>query len=172
MAEPATDDNYWQRRMDFAYYKIVKQWLEELSPGDSIMDVGGHDTPVASWGEFQWRVNVNKGEVKNRVDGVNYVIQDFMEYEHPSKYSVVTCLQVMEHLKDDVVKPFAAKLLASGETVIISVPFEWPEGSCDVHYQDPVTEEKFKSWFNKEPSTMITVFEASNWNRILARFDP
>jgi len=172
MVEQATDDNYWQRRMDFEYYKVVRQWIEGLSPGESILDVGGHDTPVASWGQFEWRVNVNKGEVKNRVDGVNYVIQDFMEYDHGSKYSVVTCLQVMEHLQDDVVKPFAAKLLESGGTVIVSVPHEWPLGSCDAHYQDPVTEEKFRGWFDKEPSTLQVVKETSNWNRLVARFDP
>lgn len=158
--------------MGFDYYKVVKQWVAGLSPGESILDVGGSDTPVASWGTFQWRVNVNKEEVVDRVDGVNYVIQDFMEYEHGSKYSVVTCLQVMEHLADDMVKPFAAKLLATGGTVIVSVPHEWPVGECAEHLQDPIDYGKFLGWFDKSPSVVRRVEEPTGWGRLVARFDP
>ncbi len=50
---------YWQSRSDFQYYKTIKQLLEDLGPSDLLIDVGGWDTPVATYGTFNERIVVD-----------------------------------------------------------------------------------------------------------------
>ena len=66
------------------------------------------------------------------------------------QYDIVTCLQVLEHVRP--AEEFAQKLLAVGNTVIVSVPYKWPFGKTASHVQDPVDEEKLFSWFGREPN--------------------
>jgi 2-polyprenyl-3-methyl-5-hydroxy-6-metoxy-1,4-benzoquinol methylase len=83
-----------------------------------------------------------------RLEGVENIHRDFLEYVSDKKYDLVLCLQVLEHLEDP--DTFAKKLLKTGRTVIISVPYKWPKGACKWHLQDPVTEKKIKSWIGKD----------------------
>ncbi len=46
---------------------------------------------------------------------------------------------------------FAKKLLDTGRTVIITVPYKWPKGMCNAHVQDPVDEAKLELWTQRKP---------------------
>jgi len=170
-AEKHQGDGYWLPRSHCAYYNRVRSWLNSFSPGGSLCDVGGHDTPVAAWGDFDSRTIVTKGEVKNRLPHIKYHITDFMDYDPGQRFDVVTCLQVLEHLDDETVGKFADKLYETAKTaLIVSVPYLWKKGVCDSHYQDPINWEKFIGWFGREPDDYAIVAEKNGIERIVARF--
>lgn len=146
---------YWQERSDLNYYRVVRDQIEAIH-GDSILDVGCMDTPVATWGEFRnRRTGVNLAPVaEDRMrPGMDYWFGDFMELPtEGNQFSVVTCLQVLEHLSDGQVGLFAWKLFDHAEkAVIISVPWQWPPGACAWHPQDPVNLAKIRRWTGREP---------------------
>ncbi len=72
-----------------------------------------------------------------------------MDYRPETYFDLVLCLQVLEHL--DNPDAFAQKLLNAGRTVIISVPYRWPQGYCKTHKQDPVDEAKLERWTQRKP---------------------
>jgi hypothetical protein len=54
---------------------------------------------------------------------------------------------------------FLQKLFSVARHVIVSVPYEWPEGSSSQHVQDPVDREKLCSWGQREPNYHQVVTE-------------
>lgn len=146
-------EEYWARRTELKYYKLAKAWTEEFSaPAGTILDVGGRGTPAPTWGTFQRRLALDLDFVAEhlRQPGVEYIHHDWLKYQSPA-VEVVLCLQVLEHLNDEVVEKFARKLLLVGHTAIVSVPYRWPKGSFDRHLQDPVDLEKLVSWMGASP---------------------
>lgn len=163
-------DGYWGPRSEWNYYKKVKYWLDEYSPLESFCDVGGWDTPVCTWGEFDRRVNVNLGEVHDRIEGIEYVIQDFMEYDPEEKFDIVSCLQVLEHLDDETVVPFTRKLLSQAKVAtIITVPHMWPEDFEIYHKQDPISIGKLIGWAGRVPDRHEIIMDRG-YGRIAALF--
>lgn len=134
-AMPEAD--YWASRAELAYYQTVRQLLEKMGPRGSILDVGSWDTPVATWGSFRRRYTCDLGH-SPRLPGVVSHIGDFLTWRPPELMDVVTCLQVLEHLPDGVAQRFGRKLLETGESVIVSVPYLWAPGIEPDHVQDPV----------------------------------
>jgi hypothetical protein len=61
--------------------------------------------------------------------------------------------------------------LACSETLIVSVPHEWPRGKVPGHLQDPIDTEKFRECFAVDPR-LIEVCEerGSGWGRIVGVF--
>lgn len=165
-------DGYWLPRADYNYYKKVREYIDKFGPGESILDVGGADTPIAAWGNFDNRVNVTKGAVYNRLPNVEYHIKDFLEYDPESRFDLVTCLQVLEHLGDETVIKFVAKLLThTKKSLIVSVPHLWDEEANNSHVQDPIDIEKLVDWFKREPDKFEIVSEEKGIQRIVAQFN-
>jgi len=139
---------YYSTRVSMEYYKHVRRLLE-ASPGDSLIDIGCADTPVATWGDFEERFALNR-DFLPELPGVTGIHADFMAHPLDGPYDTVTCLQVLERIPDP--EPFAKKLLSiTGRRLIVSVPWGWPEGACKHHCQDPVDDSKMLAWFGKEP---------------------
>ena len=92
-----------------------------------------------------------------------------MSYES-SVVDIITCFQVLEHLKDGDVEEFAKKLLREGRIAIVSVPYMWPENQCEYHVQDPVDVEKLIGWFGKNPAFLHVVTEKVKLARLIAIF--
>lgn len=138
---------YWTDRQEFGYFVLVRAWLNMLSQSMqrdelSLVDVGCRDTPVATWGYFDKRYTVDL-TFNPRLSGVTSYVGNFLKWHPPHHMTVVTCLQVLEHLTDEVLEPFVAKLHAIADFAIVSVPYEWPAGSELAHVQDPISAEKF-----------------------------
>jgi hypothetical protein len=150
---------YWRRRKKHAYYQALRRHIEALSPAGSILDVGCADTPVVSWGEFERRYTCDL-RLKPSLYGVSSYVGDFLEYEPPERpMDVVVCAQVLEHLSDATLYPFAAKLLATGRWVVASVPYQWPEGTEPDHRQDPIDEARFVEMMGREPVKLEVITE-------------
>lgn len=135
--------DYWANRGGLNYYATVRELLEKLSPGGSILDVGGWDTPVVTWGTFRRRYTCDLGH-NPRFPGVVSHVGDFLSWRPPELMDVVTCLQVLEHIPDGPAQRFGRKLLETGKTIIVSVPYLWPPGAEPDHVQDPVDLEKLE----------------------------
>lgn len=161
---------YWAGRKHMAYYGAVRQMLEEIGPRGSLLDVGGWDTPVVLWGTFKRRYTCDLGMNPN-LPGVRSHVGDFMDWTPPERMSVVTCLQVIEHLPDDVVERFGAKLRASADVTIVSVPYCWPAGRESSHIQDPINHDKLARFMGGRPDRAALIRDGKSrrligvWNR-------
>ena len=78
--EPKRD--YWDKRSNLEYYKKVQELISRVE-GQSIVDVGGWNTPVALSGDFSKRVVLNLWEVpqQERWDGIEYEVWRFHELD-------------------------------------------------------------------------------------------
>ena len=148
-------DNYWNRRAELHYYQVVKRLIEEFSPGKLLVDVGAWNTPVVTWGTFQRRVSIDLHSRPRNDPRVEEVVADWLTYESEDIADLIVCLQVLEHVGDDQVKPFAEKIARSGRWAIISVPYMWEAGKCIYHRQDPVDLKKLEGWVGYPASRHI-----------------
>jgi hypothetical protein len=141
---------YWDTRRHFRYYQeVVRLAREHVPEGGKVVDVGAHEAELLrrlEW--FERRVALDIRYILPR-PGVETVVADFNDFEPNSRFDLVLCLQVLEHLAQPA--PFARKLLETGRTVIITVPYKWPAGACETHVQDPVDEEKLRLWTGRKP---------------------
>jgi hypothetical protein len=150
-------------RFTFGYYRVVQLMLENIcyrlrDEHLSLLDVGCLDTRVAQMGDFDERYTVDIAH-DPKLPRVQSFIADFLSWEPPHRMTVVTCLQVLEHLSDAQVSTFARKLLTTADYAIVSVPFMWPEGAEAGHQQDPISLEKFFGWMGRLPDYHIIVYD-------------
>jgi hypothetical protein len=147
---PGRDAAYWQRRQHMQYYQEVIRLARTHAPqARTVLDVGARDTPVVvklDWIPSRTAIDF---EVAPDVPGVTGIKGDFLEFRPAEVFDLVICLQVLEHL--DRPEAFARKLLETGRTVIVSVPYQWPEGFCLEHVQDPIDESKLLGWVGRQP---------------------
>jgi hypothetical protein len=137
---------YYEKRTHCQYYKLVKEWLESYGEQSSILDIGPADTPVVGWGSFFYRYTIDP-KLQSFVPHVTHVRDKWPQGSIylPKKISVITCLQVLEHIQD--VQPFVdAVFSVATYRVIISIPYKWPHKSDSSHVHDPISKEKIRSW--------------------------
>lgn len=153
---------YWEDRQDFAYYALARDWIEELSPGTRIVDVGGFNTPVVLAGRFEERLVIDRRWVLDRKPGVRYVCRDYLRWPVEPVADVLLCLQVLEHLEDGEVELFARKLMQESRSLIVSVPYEWPADKYSGHPQDPIDHQKLIGWMGgRSPEREAVVEDGS-----------
>jgi hypothetical protein len=172
--EEAHMTGYWESRKNFGYYVLVKAWLEAIAPypgtgEQSILDVGCLDTPTATWAAFSKRYTIDLVH-DPKLPAVQSFVDDFLTWQPPHRMSVVTCLQVLEHLTDDIVHEFGAKLRAISDYTIVSVPFMWKAGEEPDHKQDPVDLLKLSRFMGEFPNEYAIVFDTRRL-RLVARWN-
>ena len=148
--------DYWERRRHFRYYdEVVRLAGLHVPGGGRVLDVGANETDVLqrlTW--FQHLVALDKHYYPPH-RGVESHTMDFLDYRPAVPFDLVLCLQVLEHLQDPA--SFARKLLATGRTVIVSVPHRWPAGASRRHLHDPVDAATLRRWTQREPLAMSVV---------------
>jgi hypothetical protein len=156
-AEPLPQDQaaYWEERRQMAYYREVIRLARQFAPtARSVLDVGPHGTPLVC--ELDWIPDKTVVDLaKVEIPGVTCLQMDFLQYMPSQVFDLVLCLQVLEHVP--LAEAFARKLLDTGRTVIISVPFRWPAGVCKPHVHDPVDREKLLGWTGRASITDVVV---------------
>jgi hypothetical protein len=149
---------YWHERSDLIYYKYVDYIVRVIgSKAKSIIDVGSGNSPYLEW--FDWieekvSIDIRAPYSSSRVQSIT---ANILDYDFKNKYDICMCLQVLEHVQDPF--PFAQKLFELSDTVIISVPYKWPEGEAKGHVQDPVDEEKLEQWTGRKPNFRVVIQE-------------
>lgn len=160
--------SYWQERQHMRYYARVLTFARQYAPaGGSVVDVGGRDCEYIRWFDWFDRKVIIDLRPPPASPGVETVAADFVSWQPAGRFDLVLCLQVLEHLADP--SPFCRKLLSTGRTVIVSVPYRWPRGLCKYHLQDPVDEEKLRGWAGRSPRECAVVRDG-NRARLVAVF--
>jgi len=145
--------------------------LDRFGPLESILDIGCADTPVATWGWFDHRYTVDVME-RPPLDNVRAIVGSWPEVtKEPRKWSVICCLQVLEHLPADVLRRAISAIMRRSQMFIVSVPYNWRPHACPDHLHDPITLDKFLSWMRGLKPSWIDCVQDDNLNRIVALFD-
>ena len=159
-------DRYWEQRKSYQYYAhVVRLARLHVPAGGRVLDVGAGVARLLErldWFDDRLALDAN---ATRRQRGVDRVMVDFLDYQPDAMFDLVLCLQVLEHVDDPAT--FAQKLLATGRTVIISVPYKWPAGGTATHRHDPVDERKLDTWTQRTPLDMRIV-EDDGRQRLIA----
>lgn len=167
------DQRYWAERFDLIYYQSVDYIVRSVGKkSKNLLDVGTGNCPYLEW--FDWI------EKKTSIDiiapyksaNVKAIKGNIVDYDFQEKFDLCLCLQVLEHVPD--AGRFAQRLLTLADTLIVSVPYEWPEGKTEGHVHDPVDLEKLQIWFERAPNYTMIVQEplrSTKSRRLIAIFD-
>jgi len=141
---------YWESRRELVYYQIARALVAGFGKNaKSIIDVGSSGCPYLEWfPNFSVRTSLDLRR-PFVAPGIQSLTTNFLKWKPDRHYDVAMSLQVLEHVPD--AHSFAQKLLSVADTVVVSVPYKWPEGRCKFHVHDPVDEEKMNRWFEREP---------------------
>ena len=165
------EKKYWNSRKNSLYYSAVYQFVSVVGEGaTSILDVGSADSDFINW--FQWipdRTQLNLGFKSETPPGIKRIKADFFEWYPESRYDVVLCMQVLEHIED--IGTFCEKLKATARRLVVSVPYKWRESGTPGHVHDPVDEQKLKSWMGVSPNYDLIVREPFGPSRYIAFYD-
>jgi hypothetical protein len=160
---------YWAARRHMLYYQAVYQFVAAIGyNAKSLVDIGSGGTDYITW--FDWIESRAKLDyrISNASPGIAKIETDFFEWNPEKKYDVALCLQVLEHIPD--AKGFCDKLKTVCNRLLISVPYKW-SGKAEGHVQDPVDEEKVRSWMGIPPNTSQVVTEPFGESRYIAYYD-
>jgi SAM-dependent methyltransferase len=163
-------DGYWEGRKNFRYYQeVIRMARTYAARANSVLDVGPHQTPFVAQLNWIKKKTAIDLEQMPRIRGVDCIQGDFLQFESTEPFDLVLCMQVLEHLDDPA--RFANKLLQTGRTLIISVPYCWPEGFCEWHVQDPVDEAKVRKWIGRDWLEHSISEDADGLRRLVAVYD-
>lgn len=140
------------------YYNIVKTWLDDLTsvrPMSSILDIGAGDTWISTWGNFNKRYAIDI-ECEPDIPNVEGIQIDWLDCDF-ANLSIITCLQVVEHLEWPDATKFIDKIFKSTDIAIFSLPLYWPQGACEDHYLDPIDLPKIKELFNERAPKKVKI---------------
>ena len=133
----------------------------------SVLDVGAYDpgfitsfdwiptkvvVDIESWDDSNF---VQDAAVHRRVwaqtRGVAFVVGDFTQLKWGTRFDLVFCNQVVEHLPHGVVELFVEQLMRVARVLIVTTTADLPKGTLRGHVQDPIPRSEFESWFEDRP---------------------
>lgn len=155
---------YHNDRAHFVYLRSTYCALKDLGPkAKNIVDVGSSWPPflrTVDWVQDGERTIVSKyfpgdggsdmhcsgghTECTDTRSGIHVVMQDFYEWKPPHSYDLVLCSQVLEHLPTP--QTFMQKLLATGNLVVVTVPYRWPDYDMHFHKQHNIFLSDVRRW--------------------------
>jgi hypothetical protein len=149
---PLDIKNYWKDRMHHDLYRLMVGMSQALFPqAQSAIDVGCYTSGLIV--EMDWIPRRVATDLQTRlvdnwahVDDVRFFPKNAFDLKFDEGlFDLVISNQTIEHLEDP--PGFVEKLLSIGRGLILSTTYETPAGYIDGHIQDPISLEKFKSWF-------------------------
>lgn len=151
IAEAST---YWRLRKDApTYYALFQTAKREAPDALTVLDVGAFESPFVTrldWIPTKVATDIqSRPEIWEHVDGVAFIQGDFMQLKFGTRYDLVLCSQVVEHLTDEVVEIFVTKMASHASVLVVSTTHEMPHGVIEGHIQDPVSRTKFEGWFEE-----------------------
>jgi trans-aconitate methyltransferase len=167
MGEAAIADAYYESRKSMNYYRMVLALIQSLNYR-TVVDVGSRRSPVLEQlPASKERVTLDRLAVRSP-PGIRHIVADFTTWVPDKRYDLVLCLQVLEHLDEPAA--FLQKLFATGEDVIVSVPYRWKKGACKYHLQDPVTLSKVVGWAGGRKPGGYWIVEDNGLKRLICLF--
>jgi len=130
-------------------HREVKEWSKSIKGEVNVLDAGagfGQYTYNMSAKHPDWKiqaVDVKYEQVEDcnrffsKLDNpnVNFIVGDLTKYKKEDTYNLVVCVDVMEHIEEDVqvFKNFYASM-KPGAMLLVSTPSD--QGGSDVHHHD------------------------------------
>ncbi len=143
------------------YIRLEKEIVEILADKEkTILDIGSAGIDLIGKLPFKERCSVALYGALN-TDKIKGYEMDFFDFKPEKKIDIVTCFQVIEHVNE--AKIFTQKLLDTGRTLVISLPYKWEKGRCKSHVQDPIDETKIYSWTSKKAQFTFYVRDEKYW---------
>jgi hypothetical protein len=164
--ETSSDECYWEARKASVYLFVARAICDKYgNEPKSVIDIGSNQTPTLEW-HRNTAVRLVSLDLRQpySAQGVESVKGTFLEYPSSEYFDLVTCFQVLEHVRD--ARTFAQKLLKTGKVVVVSVPYKW-KGVVRGHIHDPVDEEKMLGWFTQKPLFTYIARELNNVRRLI-----
>ena len=161
---------YWEKRRHLAYYRTAVDYVRSYATAGTLLDVGSGIQFGCRY--LEWLPEFNRTSIElcddagTRLDGVRSIFGDFLAWQPDRTYDVALCLQVIEHVPD--AKLFTEKLFDFARTVVLSVPYQWPNGCCKQHVHDPIDESKLQSWTGRVPDRSEIVGDGRGRDRLVA----
>lgn len=158
---------YWEKRKDSIYLFAARQiCARQCEAPRSVIDVGSNGTPTLEW-HRQTATRLVSLDLRRPyvAEGVESVTGDFLQYDAGTRFDLVTCFQVLEHVRDPAA--FARKLTQISTVAIVSVPYKWKKGKCRFHLHDPVNERKMKKWFGRGAEYSYIARELNGVGRLI-----
>ena len=156
---PTDRGNYWGDRKNHDLYRLTVTLAGALFPSaKSAIDVGSYVSGTIC--ELDWIPRRVATDISSYladdwqgVKGVEFIAGDAFAIDFSEPFDLVISNQTIEHLERP--KEFVDKLLTLGRGLIVSTTFEVAAGTIDGHVQDPISFEKFQSWFPCELDTWM-----------------
>lgn len=148
---PLDRENYWADRMNHDVYRLTVALARGMFyDAKSAIDVGCYTSGLIC--ELDWIDQRVASDIQTKlenewrhVDGVQFEGGDAFNLDFHKSFDLVISNQTIEHVEQPA--DFAEKLLSLGRGLIVSTTFEVAAGTIEGHIQDPISFEKFESWF-------------------------
>ncbi len=160
---------YWAARRHMLYYQAVFQYAAVAGhSARNVLDVGCAGTDYVNW--FYWIPDryVLDYRIANPPPGTTAIETDFLSYKPESRFDLVLCCQVLEHVADPAA--FCQNLKNVASNLIVSVPYQWL-GNAPGHINDPVDEAKLQGWMGLQPNGWQIVQEPFRERRLIACYN-
>ena len=159
---PDDRNGYWAGRANSLNYSFTFDMAKKYAPNaKSAIDVGCFVAPVIC--QLDWipvRIANDLAHIPewDGVQGVKFVQGDAFalnprDYCDDDMFDLAISHQTIEHIED--AKGFADKLCKLGRRVICSTSYEVEAGLIAGHVQDPISLQKFESWFPRPAQSIL-----------------
>ena len=160
---------YWIARRHMLYYQAVFQYAAVAGyHARTVLDVGCADTDFVNW--LYWIPDRYALDcyIAHPPAGATAIEADFLSYQPESRFDLVLCCQVLEHVAQPA--KFCGRLKDVAANLIVSVPYRWL-GKAPGHINDPVDEDKLQSWMGIAPNNNQIVSEPFRESRLIAYYN-
>ena len=154
----------WRNIVEGDYWKTVLEYGKDAL---TVLDVGAYDPFVLSQLSSvptKLAIDIQFGPAQRRAwagaRGVAFVHGDLFTTKFVGrKFDLVLSSQVVEHIPNGTIAPFVRRMQQLARTLIVSTTYEMPAGTIHGHVQDPISTEKFRSWFEQDqPGSIVRYF--------------
>lgn len=160
---------YWAARRHMLYYQAVFQYAAVAGyHAKNVLDVGCAGTDYVNWLYWISDRYVLDYSIPHPPKGTIAIETDFLSYQPESKFDLVMCCQVLEHVPQPF--EFCQRLKEVAANLIVSVPYQWL-GKAPGHINDPVDGAKLKSWMGIAPNSHQVVSEPFRESRLIAYYN-
>lgn len=148
---PIDIKDYWLGRHRHDLYRLMPSLARGIFwDAKTAIDVGCYTSGLIcemDWIEKRVASDLNSNLVSNwaPVKDVEFVPGNAFELDFDERFDLVISNQTVEHVDNPA--GFVEKLLDLGRGLIISTTYEVESGAIEGHIQDPISFEKFQSWF-------------------------
>ena len=162
------DENYWVSRKDYQYYQVAARLAKEYAPTARTVPRCQGTRHAVLWKRLTGSLPKRRStSIALPLFGRETSGATFLNFEPNTRFDLVFCLQVLEHLRRPAA--FLKRLLAIGKLVIVSVPYQWAHNPDSDHVHDAVDEARLILWAGKR-WVHAAVVEDQSRERLIAVF--